>query len=420
LTALQQATFAERADFGWICLDRLQASGRRAPLLLFADTATAAVMAGDGDAADALHARAAAALDAARATGETIDPNEAGHLIYVQARRCQQAGDLAGASARFQEAADLAREARDPISAAVARGGFADIQQIRGEFDAALRIYREEQLPVYERHGAIHERAITLGKIADILLTRAEFDEALRIRRDEQLPVYERIDDMHSCAVTKGQIARLLAACGEVDEALRIKREEELPVYERLGADKDRANAMGEIADILDVCGEFEEALRISREEQLPIYDRLGAVRERAVTMGRIADILEDCGELEEALRIRCEEQLPVYERLGDAREKSLTLYNIAIGLMRGGALQRGFIDQTCRILADAFDIAHRLQILDGIAIIGMQLGEVLVKAGQKKRGLAVLEEAATAFDKLGDTARAAQSRQLIEQIKSA
>ena len=48
---------------------------------------------------------------------------------------------------------------------------------------------------------------IALGKIADVLAARGEVDEALRIRREEELPVYERLGDVRSRAITLGQIA---------------------------------------------------------------------------------------------------------------------------------------------------------------------------------------------------------------------
>ncbi len=78
-------------------------------------------------------------------------------------------------------------------------------------------------------------RAVTLGKIADVLQARGEPDEALRIRREDELPVYERLGDVRARAVTLGKIADVLQARGELDEALRIRREDQLPVFERLG-----------------------------------------------------------------------------------------------------------------------------------------------------------------------------------------
>jgi hypothetical protein len=67
------------------------------------------------------------------------------------------------------------------------------------------------------------------------LQARGQLDEALNIRTDEQLPVYERLGDVHARAVAMGRIATILQARGDLDGSLRIRREEELPVYERLG-----------------------------------------------------------------------------------------------------------------------------------------------------------------------------------------
>ena len=117
--------------------------------------------------------------------------------------------------------------------------------QARGELDEALRIRREEELPVYERLGDVRSRAVTLGQIADVLAARGETDEALRIRREEELPVYERLGDVRSRAVTLGKIADVLAARGETDEALRILRDESLPTFRKL----DEPRPLAQILD---------------------------------------------------------------------------------------------------------------------------------------------------------------------------
>ncbi len=89
--------------------------------------------------------------------------------------------------------------------------------------------------------------AVASGLIADVLLARGDLDEALRIRREEELPVYERLGDVRAKAVTMGQIADVLQARGDLDEALRIRREEQLPVYERLGG-RDLIIGRGKLA----------------------------------------------------------------------------------------------------------------------------------------------------------------------------
>ena len=154
----------------------------------------------------------------ARSAHAAFDLRRSEHLVQ-SGKVAEGEGVIRAVRAAFQDLGD------DRMSA-IASGQIADILQSRGEVDEALRIRREEQLPVYERIGDARSRAVTMGKIADILQSRGEVDEALRIRREEQLPVYERIGDARSRAVTMGKIADILQSRGEVDEALRIRREE--------------------------------------------------------------------------------------------------------------------------------------------------------------------------------------------------
>ena len=78
---------------------------------------------------------------------------------------------------------------------------------VRPELEEALRIRREEALPVYEKLGDVRERAVTMGKIADVLQARGELEEALRIRREEELPVYEKLGDVRSLLVGRANLA---------------------------------------------------------------------------------------------------------------------------------------------------------------------------------------------------------------------
>jgi len=80
------------------------------------------------------------------------------------------------------------------------------------------------ELSVYERLGAVRSRALTLGKIADVLQTRGELDEALRIRREDVLPVFERRGLARDLLRARRQLAKL---------------------YLRRGAEGDRTAATG-------------------------------------------------------------------------------------------------------------------------------------------------------------------------------
>jgi predicted phosphodiesterase/tetratricopeptide (TPR) repeat protein len=304
--------------------------------------------------------------------GETPQGLELALAITHLARR---SGDLKLALQMAQTSVGLAKQLEEESRYAVAQGQIADILQTRGELDEALRIRREEQLPVYTQLGDVRARAIAQGKIADILHDRGELDEALRIRREEELPVFTRLGDVRERAITQGKIADILEDRGALDDALCIRREEELPVFTRLGDVRERAITQGKIADILQARGQLDEALRIRCEEQLPVFTRLGDVRSRAITQGQIADILQARGELDEALRIRREEELPVYARLGDVHALLIARTNLAISMAR-----RGYAEDRPEILTllkQALTEAERLRLPEA-ATLRVSIADIL------------------------------------------
>ncbi|MCU0867381.1 MAG: CHAT domain-containing protein, partial [Planctomycetes bacterium] len=135
-----------------------------------------------GDGAEAL-----AALGAAESLLALLPLDEAleqrGRHAALKGRLANTRGDLETAKRSAANARQLFLKCGMVREAAVAAGQLADVLYARGELDEALRIRREEELPVYEKLGDVRERAVTLGKIADVLDARGELDEALRIRR---------------------------------------------------------------------------------------------------------------------------------------------------------------------------------------------------------------------------------------------
>ena len=247
----------------------------------------------------------------------------------------------------------------------------ADVSQRSGNLDLALDSAKQKQALDEQRD---EERGATLakGQIADILQDRGQLDEALRIRQHEELPVYERLGAVREIAITQGQIADILQARGQLDEALRIRTRDQLPVYERLGEVREIAITQGQIADILQARGQLDEALRIRQHEELPVYERLGEVRSIAITQGKIADIYFEQGKHSEAIRIR-EEVLPIYEALGDKRMLLVDQTNLAIRYLQTGAN----FAKAKQLLHIALKSAHEMQIPEAgqIEAILEQLG---------------------------------------------
>ncbi|WP_437767332.1 metallophosphoesterase [Sorangium sp. So ce281] len=108
----------------------------------------------------------------ARGLEERSDPKERSELLWTLATVARQMGamDTAWAAAEQKLAVDRARG--DEREAALAEGCRADILEVRGQLDEALRIRREDQLPVFERLGATRDILVARVKIALNLLAR--------------------------------------------------------------------------------------------------------------------------------------------------------------------------------------------------------------------------------------------------------
>ena len=219
----------------------------------------------------------------------------------------REAGELAASMGDFGRARRFLEEAVRSLemggnraASAGAELALARVEFLTGQLDGALArlggVVRTFELLKDDR-----SLAVTRGRIADILMARGQLEEALRIRKEEELPVFERLGDVRSRAVTLGKIADILMARGQLEEALYILTEEELPMYERLGDVRERAVTQGQIADILMARGQLEEALRIRKEEQLPVFERLGDVRELIVGRANLALLLIQRGRGEDA-----------------------------------------------------------------------------------------------------------------------
>nr|BFE70861.1 hypothetical protein GCM10020092_041620 [Actinoplanes digitatis] len=377
----------------------LDRHGTPVPGVLLRVVADAAASSGDGDAADALLQRAVQSTAGVDEPG--VDPLDHARALGERARRLVTRGDLQQAEQLLRRAHQLFTTADSELEAAAVDGEIADILYQRGDYDEALRIHRQVQLPVYERLGDNRETAVTWGNVADILFHRGDYDEALRIHREETLPVYERLGDTRSTAVAWGKIADILYQRGDYDESLRIRREMQLPVFERLGDTRETAITWGRIADILYQRGDYDESLRIHREQTLPVYERLGDTHSTAITWSKIADILYQRGDYDESLRIHREETLPVYERLGDTRSTAVTWGKVADILF-----QRDDYDEALRIRQEVqLPVFERLGDIRSTAVAWGKIADILYERGDYDEALRIRHEVQLpVYKRLGET----------------
>jgi tetratricopeptide (TPR) repeat protein len=244
-------------------------------------------------------------------------------------------GDFDTAIKSFERANELAHGVENLKAVTVSAGRIADVFEIQGKFDEAMRIRTEQEIPFHEKSGDSRGLAIVMAKIANILEAQGQLDVVLEIRTKLILPVFEQFGDVREVAVTKSKIADIFEARGQLDEALKI-RKEQLEVYEKLGDIRSTALIWGQIADVYYAQGQFDQALKIRTEQELPILEKLGDIRSIAIVKDQIADVYQTQGQIEKAFRIMAE-QMPIYEKIGDLREAAITRGKMADILWREG-----------------------------------------------------------------------------------
>ena len=271
---LRSGPAATALQLGQDAVDLLDRHRRTMPLGLLRAAADAALTSGDGATGQALLDRALRQVEAG--DQEAVDPLDGARVIGERARHLITVGEPEQAEQLLRHAHQLFTAAGSELEAAVAMGDIADVAYRRGEYDEALRIRRDVELPVYERLGDARSAAVCWGKIADIAYMRGEYDEALRIRRDVELPVYERLGDAREAAVCWGNIADIAYQRGDYDQAADLQRKR-LEVHKQLGDIDGVASANWRLAQIDLTQGDYQsgiprlvESFQILRQLQRP------------------------------------------------------------------------------------------------------------------------------------------------------
>jgi hypothetical protein len=159
---------------------------------------------------NAIHAEVDALIDWRRRvpTAQWVEIERAGSVyaisngpFHVWAAFCKTALD-----------ADLDNQARSNLLWTL-----GNVAQRAGQLDQAMEVARQKA-DLDGKRGEDREVALAMGKVADIRQARGELDEALRIRREEELPVYEKLGDVRSLLVGRANLAIGYLQRGQQDD----------------------------------------------------------------------------------------------------------------------------------------------------------------------------------------------------------
>ncbi len=176
----------------------------------------------------------------------------------------------------------------------------------------------QKALDFFGPHGARHQIAAIRTARADILACTGNVDEAIRIQREECIPVFKEMGDPESAIRTEARIAHHLASAGRLDEAIRILRDDVIPSWVQKGEERSLALTYENLAEYLNRRGDHEEALEALREQVLVPLEALEPKRTPSIQRS-IAETLRRLGRHEEALEVLERDVLPALVKEGAA-----------------------------------------------------------------------------------------------------
>jgi len=358
--------YTTAADLGCRSIEILEEAHKSPSLGLLQKTGENCMIAGDTRTARALFNSILELISTTGGKLNGVDPQEHARALICNARLDFQCGNLEKALESFEMAEKLLNSKCNQRERSIALVYIARIFHLKGQLDEALKIYYET-IRVFENIGDSRSRTVTLGDIARIYIDKKRFDDAHKLLK-EKLKIYEDLGEKRSRAVTLGDIARIYVSKGQVDEALNI------------------------------------------HQERIRIYEDIGDKRERAVTIEDIARICVDREQVDEALELH-QEALLAFNDLADLAGQSACLRDIA-----NIELSRNHHEAALAHLSSSYEILTKTGHLDGIAMVGLDLGQLLCGAGQTKDGLVVLRRSRDGFQQLGWTKLVARVDSILAQ----
>lgn len=267
---LRTGPAATAARLGGDAIALLDRHNHPVPLPLLRVVADAALISGDGTTGHALLERAAQQSSA----DDHDDPVERARVLAEQAQRLTTTGDLSRAEDLLVQARDLFLDAGFDREAAVTSGRIGDIHHQRGDYDEALRIRREVELPAFERLGDTRSIAVTWGQIGDIHFQRGDHDEAKALQL-KRLETNRRLGDLDGIAAANWDLAQIHLT-QEDHESAAPRLIESYTIMRHLQRADGLAVVALTLASMLAAAGQTHQAQEVA-DEGLQAATKIGA-----------------------------------------------------------------------------------------------------------------------------------------------
>lgn len=226
------------------------------------------------------------------------------------------------------------------------------------------------------------KRITLLLDIAGGYLMQGMLPEALDSLQ-QALASCRKAGDRSGEGTTLNNISLIYHYRGEYDIALKYL-EESLQIGREIGDRSTQCVTLNNIGQIYDARGDYNTALKYL-EESLIISREISYRPGEGATLNNISQIYHTRGDYE--AEIKClEESLKINREIGDLSNLTRPLFNLALLGLNGENPVKGI-----KLMLEAWHIAVELNEAIALFHIGRRLGQILVGAGYRDKGLKML-----------------------------
>lgn len=247
---------------------------------------------------------------------------------------------------------------------------------LRKWLDELIEYWRTQRSGDLERAVEIAERLnVELSDRGLHALYVALLEDTLLRTSDAQ----EKINLLIRIGKSQKMVGRLDVALESLESALLIAKE--------IGDRDDEGACLNNISTIYFARGDYDTALK-HLQESLAIAKETGDRSVEGTALNNIGQIYSARGDYDTALTYH-REALAIRKEIGDLSGTVTTLHNIAMLELKKGETKSAFDREM-----EAYRIALKTGNAEGLFYIGRALGKLLVKAGNRREGVAILRRA--------------------------
>jgi tetratricopeptide (TPR) repeat protein len=263
-------------------------------------------------------------------------------------------------------------------------GNQAVILQDRGDLDGAIALHKEQER-ICRQLGDLYGLQGTLGNQGVILKDRGDLDGAMGLLK-EQERICRQLGNLDGLQTTLGNQAVILQARGDLDGAIGLLKEQE-GICHQLGNLGGLSRALGNQALVLRARGDLDAAMTLLKEVER-ICCQLGNLDGLQTTLVNQAAILQARNDLDGAMAL-LKEQERICRQLGNLDGLSASLGNQAVILKA-----RGDLDGAMGLRKEEERICRQLGDVEGLAISLTNQASVLRQRGRVHEALLLAEQA--------------------------